>query len=240
MVGRVLAAAVPAAVHSMRNWVLARALGLVGYVALTALVATGLWLRHPWRRGPRLVPAAALLRAHAALAAAAGVLIVGHVVFLAIDGHAHVGWAGALIPGRSRFRPLPVALGTYALYLGAVVAATASPAGTIVGRWWLPIHKLAAGTFRPGGGPRGPRRKRPPRPAGDIRGLGDRRGRAGGDASTRPHDRARRVGEGPVTLLVSERNRWDVTPAGAGTAPVRHRRGGRPLCSPAHPRMPAR
>ena len=132
----------------MLPWILGRGLGVAAYLSLTALAALGLWFRHPWRRGTRsVVPAAALLRAHAALAAATAVLVAGHVTALALDAYAHVGWPGALVPGLSRYRPGAVALGTAALYLSALVGASAALAGRIVGRRWLAVHRLALTTF---------------------------------------------------------------------------------------------
>lgn len=132
----------------MLPWILGRGLGVAAYLSLTALAALGLWFRHPWRRGTRsVVPAAALLRAHAALAAATAMLVAGHVTALALDAYAHVGWSGALVPGLSHYRPAAVALGTVALYLGLLIGASAALAGRMVGRRWLAVHRLASVTF---------------------------------------------------------------------------------------------
>lgn len=132
----------------MLPWILGRGLGVAAYLTLTALAGLGLWFRHPWRRGTRaLVRPATLLRAHAALAAATAVLVAGHVTALALDSYAHVGWGGALVPGLSHYRPVAVALGTVALYLGVLVGASAALAGRLVGRRWLAVHRLALATF---------------------------------------------------------------------------------------------
>lgn len=129
-------------------WILGRGLGAAGYLTLTALVCSGLWLHHPWRRDSRWVNPASQLRVHASLAAATAVLVAGHVVALALDRYAHVGWSGALVPGRSGYRPLGVAMGTAALYVGLLVGATAALAGRLgVGRHWLAVHRIAAVTF---------------------------------------------------------------------------------------------
>lgn len=134
--------------NRMLPWILGRGLGVAAYVALTALVALGLWFRHPWRRGTRAhVAAASILRAHAALAAATVVLVIGHVTALALDAYAHVGWSGAFVPGLSHYRPLAVALGTVALYLIVLIGASAALAGRFVGRRWLAAHRLALATF---------------------------------------------------------------------------------------------
>lgn len=147
--GRLLGTwAAPALHDRMLPWSLGRGLGLAGLLSLTALVASGLWLRHPWRRDSRRVPPAAQLRIHATLAGATAALVAGHVVSLALDRYAGVGWTGALVPGRSVYRPLGVGLGTAALYLGLLVGGAAALAGRVgIGRRWLPVHRLSAGTF---------------------------------------------------------------------------------------------
>ena len=132
----------------MLPWILGRGLGLAGYLALVALVATGMWFRHPWRRPSPTAGAGSLLRVHATLAAATCVLVGGHVAALALDRYAGVGWTGAFVPGRSGYRPLAVGLGTLALYAGVVVAATARLAGRfLVRHHWRAVHRLAVPTF---------------------------------------------------------------------------------------------
>lgn len=124
-------------------WTLARASGLAAYLLLVALVALGLWLAHPASRclgghlrGP-------LLRAHVGLAALTGAFLIVHVTALAIDPHAGLGATGALVPGASEYRTVPVGLGVTALWVGLVVGLTARLAGRVTGRWWLPIHRFA-------------------------------------------------------------------------------------------------
>ena len=103
--GAALALAVSPSIPSkLFPWVTARALGIAAYVALTALVALGTWMRHPWRLRLRLGHAESLLRAHAALGMATIALVVAHLAFLATDRYAGVGWVGALIPGASSYR----------------------------------------------------------------------------------------------------------------------------------------
>ena len=131
----------------MLPWVLGRGLGIGAYLIVTVLIMTGLWLRHPWRvRYPRPT-AASLHHAHALLASVGLVLLVGHIVALAVDRFAGVGWSGAFIPGAAGYRPFAVALGTISVYLGVAVGATAAFAGWVGRRVWLPIHRLAAAIF---------------------------------------------------------------------------------------------
>jgi len=129
------------------TWVFARASGVTSYVLLLALVLTGLGLAHPWvarLRGPRPTTRLAL---HASLATFTLVFTLLHVVVLATDKWAQVGWRGALLPMASTYRPVPVTLGVLALWAGLVTGLTARWAGRVGGRVWWPVHKAAAGVF---------------------------------------------------------------------------------------------
>jgi hypothetical protein len=131
----------------MLPWIMARCLGLAAYVTLSALVALGIWFRHPWRVAWRAPRPESLLRAHAALAAATLVLLGGHILATVLDSYAGVGWAGAFTPWHSAYRPTGVALGTIALYGIALVAGTAALAGSLARRIWLPIHSMSSILF---------------------------------------------------------------------------------------------
>ncbi len=131
----------------MLPWILSRALGLGAYVALSALVALGIWFRHPWRVVRRVPGPQALLRAHASLAAATVVLLAGHVVAVALDHYAGVGWTGVFVPWHAQYRPTAVALGSLAMYGIVLVVVTAALAGSVARRVWLPIHSVSAVFF---------------------------------------------------------------------------------------------
>jgi methionine sulfoxide reductase heme-binding subunit len=135
-------------VHSkMLPWILGRTFGLASYVALTAMVVLGIWLRHPWRsRFPGPAPAS-ILWAHVTLAASTLTLLAGHLTALALDRYAGVGWTGVFVPWGATFRPTGVALGTFALYALLIVAGTAALAGSIGRRVWFPIHTVSVVVF---------------------------------------------------------------------------------------------
>ena len=84
-------------------------------------------------------------------AARAWVLLGGYValdiVLLAIDPYANVGVIGAFVPGFSQFRPIPVALGSIALYALIFTAATAKWTRLLPSGWWLKAHRFAAVVF---------------------------------------------------------------------------------------------
>lgn len=127
------------------SWVLGRASGLTSYVLILALVTTGLILSHPWARKLRRPTAATRLGLHVALATFTLAFTVLHVVVLATDPWAQVGWRGALLPMASEFRPVPITLGVVALWAGLITGITARLAGSIAARVWWPVHKVAVG-----------------------------------------------------------------------------------------------
>jgi hypothetical protein len=124
-------------------WIVGRACGLGAYVALTALVVLGMWLRHPWRARFTRPHIEGQLRVHAALGSGCVALLGGHLVSLALDKYAGVGWIGTVVPGTATYRPVAVALGVIGCYLVVAIAITARAGGRIVGRQWLPVHRVA-------------------------------------------------------------------------------------------------
>lgn len=127
-------------------WVLARASGVTSYLLLLALVTTGLVLAHPWARHLRRPTPATRLVLHASLATFTLAFTVLHVVVLATDPWAQVGWRGVLLPMASEYRPVPVTLGVLAVWAGLITGVTARWAGR-VGRVWLPVHRVALAVF---------------------------------------------------------------------------------------------
>ena len=138
--------AVPGTRSRYFPWIVGRSLGLGAYVTLLALVAMGVWLRHPWRHRWPVLHAEARLRLHSALGLATCVLVAGHVVALAADRYAGVGWPRTVVPGASTYRPTAVTLGVVALYFLAAMTVTAAFGGRLVGRHWLTVHRLALPT----------------------------------------------------------------------------------------------
>jgi predicted ferric reductase len=131
----------------MSAWVLGRSAGISSYLLLTTLVITGLLLAHPRTPARMRMGLAARVRLHAGLAAFTLVFTVLHVVVLATDPWAGVGWWGALVPMGSTYRPLPVTLGVLALYAGLAAGLSAALAGRLPVRVWWPLHKIASAAF---------------------------------------------------------------------------------------------
>lgn len=131
----------------MAAWVLGRSAGVASYLLLTVLVITGLLLAHPRTPARMRMGLGTRVRLHAGLAAFTGVFTVLHVVVLATDPWAGVGWWGALVPLGSSYRPLPVTLGVLALYAGLAAGVTAALAGRLPPRVWWPVHKVASVSY---------------------------------------------------------------------------------------------
>ncbi len=127
----------------MAPWILARAAGITSYLLLVALTLFGLVLSHPYRARWRRPSAATRIRAHVSLSVFTLVFTVLHIVVLATDKYAGVGWWGTFVPLGSTYRPLPVTLGVIALWAGLAAGLTAALAGRISRRAWWPIHKVA-------------------------------------------------------------------------------------------------
>jgi hypothetical protein len=138
-----------AAVSGQRQgpWILARAAGVTAYALLTALVVTGLVLAHPRAARLRRPHPRTRLAMHRGLAIFTLVFAVLHVLVLASDRWAGVGWRGAIVPLASSYRPLPVTLGLLGLWSGAVAGGTAALAGRLGGPMWFPVHRVAVAAF---------------------------------------------------------------------------------------------
>jgi DMSO/TMAO reductase YedYZ heme-binding membrane subunit len=133
----------PSSAHQaeLRVWLGSRAAGFTALLLMTFQVVLGLILSHPtnkatWRLSKRLFP----WHEHAWVFTLAFVTV--HGVALASDRFAHVGWMGALVPGMSQYRTVPVAVGTIALYAMVFTGLTARMTRLLPAGWWLKVHRL--------------------------------------------------------------------------------------------------
>ena len=130
----------------LRGWLMARATGVVALLLLTFEVALGLVLSHPtnkstWKLSKRLFPW------HEHLWVFTIAFVVVHGVMLAVDQFANVGWLGAVVPGLSQYRSIPVAIGTIAMYALVVTGLTARMTKLLPSGWWLKLHRLSLGVL---------------------------------------------------------------------------------------------
>jgi hypothetical protein len=130
----------------LRIWLGSRAAGLMALVLLAFEVVLGLVLSHPtnkatWKLSKRLFP----WHEHTWVFTVSFVVV--HVVSIATDRFANVGWVGALVPGLSEYRSVPVALGTLGLYALLFTGLTARMTRLLPTGWWLKVHRLSLGVL---------------------------------------------------------------------------------------------
>ena len=126
----------------LRIWLFARAAGTTAYLILTFIIAVGLILSHPvnkstWKLSKQIFPW------HENLFVFTIAFTVVHVVTIVLDPYAGVGAVGALVPGLSSFRSVPVALGTLALYGLLIAGLTARYTKALPPGVWLRLHRLS-------------------------------------------------------------------------------------------------
>ncbi len=126
----------------LRIWLGSRAAGFMALILLAFEVVIGLVLSHPtnkstWRLSKRLFP----WHEHTWVFTIAFVAV--HVVSIATDRFANVGWLGAFVPGMSEYRTLPVAVGTLSLYALLITGLTARVTKLLPSGWWLKLHRLS-------------------------------------------------------------------------------------------------
>ena len=126
----------------MRIWLAARATGIVGLVLLTAEVLLGVLLSHP--RQPQWKTSKATFPWHESLWVFVFAFLAIHVVSLVVDEYAGVGIGGALVPGLSEYRSVPVAIGVIGLYALIVTVITARFTKLLPQGLWLRLHRLSA------------------------------------------------------------------------------------------------
>jgi hypothetical protein len=124
-------------------WIVGRASGITALLLLLLVVVMGLVAAHPWRSRLRRPSTASRIRVHVTLAVFALTFTALHVVVLATDSYAGVGWRGALLPLGASYRPVAVTLGVIGLYAGLLAGVTAALAGRLTVRWWWPVHRIS-------------------------------------------------------------------------------------------------
>jgi predicted ferric reductase len=130
----------------LRFWLAARATGLVAFGLLTFQVLVGLLLSHPtnkstWKLSKRIFPW------HEHLWVFVTAFLAVHVLTLVADPKSGVDVIGALVPGMSEYRTIPVALGTMGLYALLVTALTARYTKLLPPGVWLRLHRLSIVVF---------------------------------------------------------------------------------------------
>jgi methionine sulfoxide reductase heme-binding subunit len=122
-------------------WYTTRATGVVALVLLTATVALGIagTARLETRAVPRIVRAGL----HRNLSLLAVAFVAVHVVTTVLDPFAGIGFASAVIPFSSGYRPLWLSLGTIAFDLLLAVIISSLIRSRLPYRAWRAVHWLA-------------------------------------------------------------------------------------------------
>jgi hypothetical protein len=126
-------------------WDVARAGGFVAYGLLTLSVALGLALSMRWqsKRWPRLVNSE--LHNFVTLVSLAFTII--HILAVWLDPFTAFGWTEVFIPFVSHYRPLWIAFGIIAFYLGLALAASVWLRPRMGYEWWRRLHVLTVLVF---------------------------------------------------------------------------------------------
>lgn len=122
------------------TWDTARAGGFVAYGLLTLSVLLGLALSTRWQspRWPRFINS----ELHNFVTLLGLVFTIAHVLAVWLDPFTAFGWSEVFIPFVSHYRPLWMAFGVVALYLGLALAASVWLRPYIGYEWWRRLHVL--------------------------------------------------------------------------------------------------
>jgi hypothetical protein len=122
------------------TWDVARAGGFTAYILVTLAIALGLILTLHWQspRWPRLINS----ELHNFVTLLSLVFVGVHVLAVWVDPFTRFGWNEIFIPFASHYRPLWMALGIIALYLGIAIGITTWLRPHIGYRWWRRCHVL--------------------------------------------------------------------------------------------------
>ncbi len=127
------------------EWIVIRGSGVVAFSMLAASTIWGLLLTTkvlgPWTR------AKPLTWFHEALAVAAVLATVVHMVALSMHDYISFDWADILIPGRSGWRPVAVAFGVVSFYGAALLSVSFYFKRFIGQRAWRVVHFASFGVF---------------------------------------------------------------------------------------------
>ncbi len=128
------------------TWDVARAGGFTAYVLLTLAVVVGLALSTQLQspsRWPRLLNS----ELHNFLTLLSAIFTVVHVLAVWLDPFTHFGWREVFLPFVSHYRPVWMALGIVALYLGVAIGMSTWLRPRIGYTWWRRLHVLTLGIY---------------------------------------------------------------------------------------------
>ncbi len=126
-------------------WYASRATGVVALVLLTAVVLLGIMVN----RRAKLPGLArfATTGLHRSLSLLAVAFVAVHVVTAVLDPYVTIGWAAAIIPFTSPYKPLWLGLGAVSFDIIAALIVTSLARARIGRRTWRAVHWLAYACF---------------------------------------------------------------------------------------------
>ena len=119
-------------------WYISRGAGFTVFILLTVAVALGMLLSLKWRSDawPRFITN----ELHPFVQLVAGVFLAIHIVSVLLDSYIQFSVAGILIPLVSTYRPVWLAFGIVAMYLGVALAVSSYLKRFIGYRVWRSMH----------------------------------------------------------------------------------------------------
>lgn len=128
------------------TWDVAGAGGFTAYAFLTLAVVVGLMLSTKVQspsRWPRLINS----ELHNFLSLLSTIFLGVHVLAVWVDPFTHFGWREVFLPFVSQYRPIWMALGIVALYLGIAIGISTWLRPRIGYTWWKRLHILTLGIY---------------------------------------------------------------------------------------------
>lgn len=128
------------------TWNVARAGGFTAYILLALAVIVGLALSTQLQspaRWPRLLNN----ELHNFLTLLGTIFLGVHILAVWVDPFTKFGWNEVFLPFVSHYRPIWMALGIVALYLGLAIGLSTWIRPRIGYRWWRRLHILTIGIF---------------------------------------------------------------------------------------------
>lgn len=127
------------------EWILIRGSGIAAFALLSAATIWGLLVSS--KLLGRLVKAKPLTWFHESLGIGSLIATAVHVFVLSIHDYLEFSWVELLVPGRSDWRPLPVAFGVVGLYGLVLVSGSFYVRKWIGQRMWRAVHFASFGVF---------------------------------------------------------------------------------------------
>jgi sulfoxide reductase heme-binding subunit YedZ len=127
-------------------WYTTRATGGIAFVLLTATVVLGVAATQRALASGSW-PRFATQDLHRNLSLLSLAMLLAHVITTVVDTYVHVGWWALLVPGASPYRRWGVALGTTALDVLIVIAATSLLRVHLPARLWRLVHLSSYGVW---------------------------------------------------------------------------------------------